>query len=83
MDTYATVRWLRAEPEGPWLDSHPSTPALSFITALRNDAAAILLALQSALDKLGPNDKAAIGIKDILQIPAGEYLAVENPCSKP
>lgn len=55
------------------------TPALPFITAIGQDAAAIARATQKAITELSDQDAELLLLRDLIYIPADDYLAVPNP----
>ena len=57
----------------------PPTPALPFITAITNDPEVVFRAIKAAIQDLNTQDKANLGLRGILKIPAEHYLAVPNP----
>lgn len=57
----------------------PPTPVLPFITARGNDPDLLFEAIARAIDALEAEDRAAIGLRGIVKIPASAYLAVPNP----
>lgn len=57
----------------------PSSPALPYITATRNDPAPILRALNAAIETLDAADRGTLGLRAVLSLPAAAYLAVPNP----
>ena len=61
------------------LERTKPTPTLPFITATSQDAAPIFAAIKSAISDLSPEDRATLHLKDVLAIPADDYLAVPNP----
>lgn len=61
------------------LDWTTPTPGLPLITSLGQNQELILSAVDSALLKLEAQEKAALGIRCIVQIPSDEYMAIPNP----
>ncbi len=61
------------------LERTEPTPALPFITALSQDAGAILSALQRALDTLAPEHRETLHLKKIIATTPSDYLAVPTP----
>ncbi|NIZ15221.1 phosphate/phosphite/phosphonate ABC transporter substrate-binding protein [Phaeobacter sp. HF9A] len=61
------------------LERTEPTPGLPFITALGQDPAAILAAMQAALEKLSPAHRDTLHIKEILPLTPSDYLAVPTP----
>lgn len=61
------------------IDATEPTPALPYITATRRDPAPIAAALRAAIDGLAPQDRAALHLNGLVQIPASAYLAVPTP----
>jgi len=59
-----------------WTDP---TPGLPLITALQHNPDNVFNAFSEALNELHTNDKALLGIKSLVKIPASDYLAVANP----
>jgi ABC-type phosphate/phosphonate transport system substrate-binding protein len=57
------------------------TPGLPYITAKRADAKVLLDAMRLSLSALSNEDRAVLGLRDLVRIPAHEYLAVPNPPS--
>ncbi|MCZ0812004.1 PhnD/SsuA/transferrin family substrate-binding protein [Roseovarius sp. EGI FJ00037] len=57
----------------------PSSPALPYITATRNDPAPLLRALDAAIKSLDAGDRETLGLRAVLPLPAAAYLAVPNP----
>lgn len=55
------------------------TPGLPLITAARRDPAPFFLAITEAIAALAQGDRDLLGIRAIVAIPAGEYLAVPTP----
>ncbi len=55
------------------------TPGLPLITALGNDQAAIFKAVKLAITDLNAEDRAQLGLRDIVWIPKDKYLAIRNP----
>jgi hypothetical protein len=55
------------------------TPGLPMITAAGNDAAAIAAAVGAAINDLDAPDRAALGLRGLVAIPAEAYLAVPTP----
>ncbi|SDD15249.1 phosphate/phosphite/phosphonate ABC transporter substrate-binding protein [Ruegeria marina] len=55
------------------------TPTLPYITALRSDSAAIAAAVRVAIANLSPDDRAALHLRGLVDIPAATYLSVANP----
>lgn len=61
------------------LDATTPTPALPYITAWERDAVGLANALETAVESLSPEDRAALHIRGIQRIPAEVYLAVPTP----
>ena len=61
------------------LDWTEPTPGLPLITAKAHDAQVIFAAVQTAIRQLQTADRAALGLKGILHIPAERYLSIPNP----
>ncbi len=59
-----------------WTDP---TPGLPLITAKGNDPGVIFTAIERAIAQLDAEDRAALGIKGLVKIPAERYLDVPNP----
>ncbi|WP_424984748.1 phosphate/phosphite/phosphonate ABC transporter substrate-binding protein [Microbulbifer sp. S227A] len=57
----------------------PPTPGLPLITARDRDVAPIAAAIRAAIGDLATQDRAALHIKGLIDIPATAYLAVANP----
>jgi ABC-type phosphate/phosphonate transport system substrate-binding protein len=55
------------------------TPGLPYIAAKGTDAAAVLSAIQAALAALSNDDRATLGLRALISIPAQDYLSVPNP----
>ena len=55
------------------------TPGLPMITAKTNDPDKIFSAVQNAISRLAPDDKAALHLKSLVKISAADYLSVPNP----
>jgi ABC-type phosphate/phosphonate transport system substrate-binding protein len=55
------------------------TPGLPLITAKGRDAAPLARAFAAAIAGLTPADRAALGLRDLVAIPASAYLAVPTP----
>ncbi len=55
------------------------TPGLPYIAALSADKAATASAVSTSIAELKPQDRSDLGIANLVQIPAEEYLAVANP----
>lgn len=56
-----------------------AAPGLALIAAPGQDAQATFTALEAAVSGLSPGDREILGIADIVQIPAADYLAVPTP----
>lgn len=61
------------------LERTEPTPALPFITALGENPAAILVALQAGLAKLAPEHRETLHLKNIVYLPPSAYLAIPTP----
>ncbi len=61
------------------LDRTRPTPALPFIAGPNADAALICIALAQAIAALAPDDRAALHLTGLAQIPAAQYLAEPQP----
>ena len=61
------------------LERTEPTPALPFITALSEDAAAILAAMQAALETLDTGHRETLHLKKILAMTPSDYLAIPTP----
>ncbi len=59
-----------------WTDP---TPALPYITAPSNDAAAMFDAISDAITELSPEHREQLNIHSLVKISADDYLAVSNP----
>jgi ABC-type phosphate/phosphonate transport system substrate-binding protein len=57
------------------------TPTLPYITALGRDAAKIATAVRAAIAVLSPEDRAALHLHGLIDIPAETYLAVPTPAA--
>lgn len=57
------------------------TPGLPYICAPGLDADAIFAAVAEAIPRLSPEDRAVLGLRGILRIPAEAYLSVPTPPS--
>ncbi len=55
------------------------TPTLPYITALGRDPAQIATAVRAAITDLSPEDRAALHLHGLVDIPAETYLAVPTP----
>lgn len=55
------------------------TPGLPYITARTRDPKPIAAAIRAAIAGLDPGDRAALGLKGLIDIPAETYLAVPSP----
>ncbi len=75
-DTHATQH-LRI------LDSTTPTPGLPYITAVHENADALLSAMQQALTALSEEDRTCLMIRRILRIEADAYLALPIPAGTP
>ncbi|MCG7627352.1 PhnD/SsuA/transferrin family substrate-binding protein [Epibacterium sp. MM17-32] len=61
------------------LERTEPTPALPFITALGEDAAAILAAMQQALETLPEEHRARLHLRKIVPLTPSDYLAIPTP----
>lgn len=61
------------------IDRTDPTPALPYITAAGRDPAPIRAALAQAIDDLAPEDRAALHLHGLVQVPPQAYLAVPTP----
>lgn len=59
------------------------SPALPFITALRNDADALFHAIAEAIAALEPRDRDALGLRGLARLPQDAYLSVPTPAPPP
>ncbi|MFT5894944.1 MAG: ABC-type phosphate/phosphonate transport system substrate-binding protein [bacterium] len=59
-----------------WTDP---TPGLPLITALRHNQDDVFDAVRNSINELDESDKALLGIRGLVKIPASDYLAVANP----
>ncbi len=59
-----------------WTDP---TPGLPYIAAPDADTDATFAAVSTAIARLEPTDRAALGIKGLVRIPKAAYLAIDNP----
>lgn len=79
------VTWRNIERYEPFvtelrvLEWTTPTPGLPLITALGNDNIVIFEAVKQAIAELEEEDQARLGIRDIVQIPKENYLAIPNP----
>ena len=55
------------------------TPGLPYICAMGMDADAVFDAVAAAIPRLSAEDRAALGLRGILRIPAQDYLSVPTP----
>lgn len=55
------------------------TPGLPYITAPGRDAATLARAIRAAIGDLGDSDRALLHLRDLVSIPAEDYLAVPTP----
>jgi len=55
------------------------TPGLPLITSSRNDPDKVFTAVQNAITRMDPADKAALHLKSLVKISKADYLAVPNP----
>lgn len=55
------------------------TPGLPYVTAAGRDPAPIRAAITEAIAALRPEDRAALGLRGLVQIPAEAYLALPVP----
>lgn len=55
------------------------TPGLPYITSLNEDGEIIVKAVAAAIAALGADDRAALHLKGLIQIPAEAYLAIPTP----
>lgn len=55
------------------------TPGLPLITAAGNDPVALAGSVRAALADMDEQDRMALGLRDLVQIPAAAYLAVRTP----
>lgn len=60
-------------------DRTPPTPALPYITDMTRDPEPIAQAVKRAIEELSQEDKQRLRLKDVVQIPASEYLALPIP----
>ena len=65
------------------LERTEPTPALPFITALSEDAAAILAAMQAALATLATGPREPLHLKKIMAMTPSDYLAIPPPPGPP
>ena len=61
------------------LDRTEPTPALPFITALGENPAAILAAMQAGLEKLEPEHREVLHLKKVIYLTPSDYLAIRTP----
>jgi ABC-type phosphate/phosphonate transport system substrate-binding protein len=63
------------------LETTDPTPALPYITAAGRNPAPIAAAVRAAFGDLPPQDRDALHLKGLVDIPAPAYLAVANPAT--
>ncbi|MEX3016310.1 phosphate/phosphite/phosphonate ABC transporter substrate-binding protein [Gymnodinialimonas hymeniacidonis] len=81
-----TLRHLTAASEATGVKVIHGTeprPGLPFITALSQDAAAIAQAVSDAIASLEKADRATLGLRSLVDIPAEDYLALPDPTIMP
>lgn len=61
------------------LERTEPTPALPFITALGENPAAILAAMQAGLEKLAPEHREVLHLKKVIYLTPSDYLAIPTP----
>jgi len=61
------------------LERTEPTPALPYITALGEDAAALLAAMQAALESLDPGHRETLHLNKIVPLTPSDYLAIPTP----
>lgn len=61
------------------VDRTAPTPGLPYVTAAGRDPAPIRAAVQAAITALPAADRAALGLRGLVQIPAAAYLALPVP----
>ena len=61
------------------LDWTVPTPGLPYISRLGADVDVLFAAVRSAIHALDASDRHALGLRDLVSIPASAYLAVPNP----
>lgn len=77
------VTWALIDRYDPWaaklrvIATTDPTPALPYITA--QTPLPVFDALRAGIQALSPQDRAALCLRDVVQIPASDYLAVPNP----
>ncbi len=59
------------------------TPVLPYITALQRDPEPIRSAIVQAIDVLSQDDRETLSLKGVVQIEAGDYLAIPSPPPPP
>ena len=64
-------------------DRTAPTPALPYITAPGNDCAVLAKALAQGIAALHADDRAALRLRGVVQVPARNYLAVPIPAPPP
>ena len=61
------------------IDSTVPTPALPYITAVGRDPAPIAAAVRTAIRDLDADDRAALHLKGLVDIPVADYLSIPTP----
>ncbi|MEM8653574.1 MAG: PhnD/SsuA/transferrin family substrate-binding protein [Pseudomonadota bacterium] len=83
IDALTYILWADANPaqsiEIDTFDRTAPTPALPYITARDRDPAPLAAAIQTAITALPNDDRQALHLKGLVQIPASEYLALPIP----
>lgn len=57
----------------------PASPGLPYISARANDPAPLFAAIRTAIKALAPADRELLMLRDLIQIPAQDYLAIATP----
>ena len=55
------------------------TPGLPYITVLKAQREEVAEAVRAAIATLQEEDRAALGLRGLVQIPESAYLAIPNP----
>jgi len=61
------------------IDTTVPTPALPYITAAGRDPAPIAAAIRSAISDLAPDDRKALRLNGLVDIPVADYLSIPTP----
>lgn len=78
------ITWRLLEAEGATtgvrvLGMTEPTPGLPLVAAAGSDMDLLRDAISGAMSKLAPEDRTALGVRGLLQIPAAAYLAIPTP----